>query len=367
MVKSQYGAEISRLHKNPMMSLTPYAELMRLSKPVGTLMILHSLLIGVFFTIITTYPLSRPWSVFYTHLPWICASAFFYRSFACVWSDIVDAKLDRLVERTRMRPMARGAIPVPAACTLATLLLLLAVGTMVPIAPSINGLLVYRLPEITMTLLYPLGKRITNLTQFYVGFVIACGVFTGAYLAGFDILAHLATLWSTRNSWEIGSMSHFLNALEPRTMGLAALFFSQILCVVTYDTIYGFQDVRDDRKSKLKSMAVLLGKSAKTFLTGLAIVNFCLLSYAAVAIHPSRFLNMDGGSFPAVLGIIKESWNYWIFSVLGSCMGWFYVLLNVDLNDPKSCGFWFQQAVVWPGNSILIGLVAQYVFVSIDS
>ena len=366
MGKPQHDSEVSRLDKSPAELLTLYSELIRLTKPIGILMILHPVLTGFFFTIITTNPSSRPWSIFSTHLPWICASTFFFRSFACAWNDIVDAKPDRMVERTRMRPMARRAISVPAACTFSALLLLLAFSSMVPIASSINGLLVYRLPQTILTLLYPFGKRVSNFTQFYLGIAIADGIFTGTYLAGFDIFAHLATVTSTWNIWEIGSTARLLDALGPRTIGLGALYFSHILCVVIYDTIYAFQDVSDDKKAKLKSLAIILGKSARTSLTGLATVSICLLSYAAVALHHSQTRDKNDESLSSFSDILRESWNYCMFSVVGHSLGWFYVLSNVNFNDPKSCGFWFRQAGVWAGNSVLIGLVAQYVFMSLD-
>lgn len=101
------------VQKNSIERLLPFVELIRFTKPSGVLNILYPYLFGLFFTIITTDPLPRPEKVLSTYLPFIIVSMFFLRSFGCAWNDIVDAGPDRLVERTRMRPMARQAIPSP--------------------------------------------------------------------------------------------------------------------------------------------------------------------------------------------------------------------------------------------------------------
>ena len=96
------------------LSWVPYAELMRIHKPVGTLNVFFPHLFGSLFAGCVLDPFIRP-RLLLMRIGALLGAAFVLRSAGCSWNDIADRDLDRLVERTRLRPMARGAISLPAA------------------------------------------------------------------------------------------------------------------------------------------------------------------------------------------------------------------------------------------------------------
>lgn len=89
-------------------SCLPYAELMRLKKPVGTLNIYFPYLFGSLFAACAQHPFVTPLSVLSANLK-LFAMAFLLRSAGCTWNDLIDRDLDRKVARCRLRPIARYA------------------------------------------------------------------------------------------------------------------------------------------------------------------------------------------------------------------------------------------------------------------
>ena len=80
-----------------------------------------------------------------------------------------------------------------------------------------------------LVILYPIFKRITFFPQVVLGLVFNWGI----------ILGH----FSQHNSFDYN---------------ILYLYFAGVLLTVAYDTIYGFQDIKDDKKLGLKSLAILL-------------------------------------------------------------------------------------------------------------
>ena len=90
-------------------SCVPYAELMRLYKPVGTLNIYFPYLFGSLFAACAQHPFVTSLSVLSANLK-LFAMAFLLRSAGCTWNDLIDRDLDRKVARCRLRPIARYAV-----------------------------------------------------------------------------------------------------------------------------------------------------------------------------------------------------------------------------------------------------------------
>jgi len=146
------------------------------------------------------------------------------RSAGCVINDLWDRNLDKEVERTKMRPIATGEVtPKQAVALLACLL-----------TPSLAILLSLNYTCIAIgvasmipVVLYPLAKRVTQFPQLVLGLTFNVGAIMG-YTA---VTGHL-NLQMT-----------FL------------LYMSCIMWTLHYDTIYALQDVEDDRKVGIKSLA----------------------------------------------------------------------------------------------------------------
>ena len=98
----------------------PDASLIRLDRPIGVWLLFWPGAWAVALAGMGGGPLDPlGWSL----IGWLALGAFAMRGAGCVWNDIVDRDLDRRVERTRLRPLASGRVPVAGAWALIGLLL----------------------------------------------------------------------------------------------------------------------------------------------------------------------------------------------------------------------------------------------------
>jgi 4-hydroxybenzoate polyprenyltransferase len=158
-------------------SWIPYIQLARLSPPAGLFLIYFPHLFGVLLSAI--HQLST-----LSHLLKSAALAFggsFFVSNAIhIWNDLIDAPLDTLVQRTRNRPIPRGAVSKMGALvftgtqTIAALAFLFCLPEREPFV----GLL-YALPAIGSWAYYPWAKRHTDFPQLVLGLCLAWGIVMG--------------------------------------------------------------------------------------------------------------------------------------------------------------------------------------------
>ena len=260
----------------------------------------------------------------------------------CAWNDIVDMDVDCLVERTKNRPMARRAIPVPLAyCFTAGLLVIWAacIKQLVPQSTSSGS---YAIPLVMLVMAYPYAKRVTNYAQVLLGVTVGFGVIFGAAMGNFDVL-HMASqaIIAAVNAKDPQPLSNLLK--DSRVLGLVLLYAVCVVWNVITDTVYAFQDVRDDQKLKLKSTAVRYMKRAKSVMSVLAVLQVGLLAKVAALLN----------------GV---SWLFMGSAVGGNAVTLFCLVRCVDLNDPKSCGWWFKIASLWIGSTIGVGFILQFIW-----
>jgi 4-hydroxybenzoate polyprenyltransferase len=206
-----------------------YAQLMRLDKPIGTLLLLWPTLWGLWFAAKGVPPLPI--------LLIFIAGVFVMRSAGCVINDITDRKFDGAVTRTQSRPLVTGRAKLGEARLLFFMLSFLALFcslflNLFTIGMAVIGLLI--------TILYPFTKRITHWPQAVLGVAFAWGV----------LMAYTAVTNSL--PWE---------AVE--------LFFITWMWIVAYDTIYAMVDREDDVLVGIKSTAIRLQKFDVVFVSGL--------------------------------------------------------------------------------------------------
>ena len=174
---------------------------------------------------------------------------------------------------------------------------------------------------------YPFAKRWTDYPQLVLGVTLAWGLFPGWVVGiehhGFDFFSF------GRNDDDLVKV------------GLGCLFVAYVAWTVIFDTIYAFQDVKDDIKSGVRSMAVRWRDGAKKLLVIVAFVQVVALGATGLAIkaHIWYFLASCGGSVV----------------VLGS------MIRRIDLGDEKACGWWFWHGIWQEGGSMTAGLVAELV------
>ncbi|KAI9673566.1 MAG: hypothetical protein M1822_009936 [Bathelium mastoideum] len=152
--------------KSGLETIGPYFELMRLSNPVGSLMIYFPHLFGSLVALSDQRFLHR-----FLLVNSICIPALIMlHAASCSWDDIIDTNLDRQVIRTRARPMARGAISVKNALIFTSMETLLWLALLRPICHPFW----WTAPLIPSTMMYPYVKRLTNYPSLTLGPIIAC-------------------------------------------------------------------------------------------------------------------------------------------------------------------------------------------------
>ncbi|QCE32149.1 4-hydroxybenzoate polyprenyltransferase [Acetobacteraceae bacterium] len=240
-----------------------YALLMRLDRPVAIWLLFQPCAFGVFLA-----PQSRsPWQCL-TWLLFFLLGSFTMRSAGCIINDLWDRKFDALVERTKTRPLASGAVSVSQAVFLLGILLLISFGLLL-VLPSFCWILgVFAL---LLTSLYPTAKRFFACPQLILGLTF-----------GFGTLIAYAAMTET---------------LSPAVI---SLYLGVVFWQMGYDTIYGFQDMKDDQKIGVKSASLLMRHHAKIFISACYFGTFLGFSLAiwlgdflplgAIALLPGMFL-----------------------------------------------------------------------------
>jgi len=199
--------------------LWQYARLMRLDRPIGTLLLLWPALWALWIAS-DGHPDPHVFIVF-------VAGVVLMRSAGCAMNDFADRNIDPHVERTRDRPLATGRVTPAEALLLATGLALIALGLVL----TLNRLTVLlAVAGAALTVTYPFTKRITSLPQFYLGAAFGWSV-PMAFAAQTDAVPTLA--------W--------------------VLFCAVVLWAAAYDTMYAMVDREDDRKLGVRSTAILFG------------------------------------------------------------------------------------------------------------
>ena len=207
-----------------------YIYLMRLNKPTGFLLLFWPCSWGMAYNL-NFLPISYQW--FY-YLFLFFAGSILMRSAGCIYNDIVDKEIDKKVERTKNRPLATGKINLRNAWILILILCFL---SLIILFQLNNKTILFGLSVIFIVLLYPFAKRFTYWPQLILGIVFNFGIIL---------------------SW--------LSLNENFISGIILLYLSGIMWTVGYDTIYALQDVVDDKKIGVKSLALLLDKKTYQFL-----------------------------------------------------------------------------------------------------
>ena len=196
-----------------------YFKLARLDKPIGTYLLLWPSLMGLMLGGIS----SNIYAVKNFFI--VLIGAILVRSCGCVINDISDHKFDKLVSRTKDRPIASGQISLREAwlffliLALSSLCLLL----FVPITTIYISMIIA-----VFILLYPLTKRFLKAPQFFLGITFGSG---------------------TLISYSLVSTNFSLSIL--------LLFIGTVLWIISFDTIYALEDIEDDKLIGINSTPIL--------------------------------------------------------------------------------------------------------------
>ncbi len=203
--------------------LKPFARLARLDRPIGFWLLFWPCAFSLAMAAMAVPARGFNW----WSLALMLIGAVAMRGAGCTLNDIVDAKLDASVARTRSRPIPAGAVTRRQAIVFLGLQLLVGLVVLCQFNLTTIGLGVLSL---VLVAIYPFMKRVTWWPQLFLGLAFSWGALMG---------------WAS----ETGSL-----ALPP-----VLLYLGSILWVIGYDTIYALQDMEDDALVGIKSTARLFG------------------------------------------------------------------------------------------------------------
>jgi 4-hydroxybenzoate polyprenyltransferase len=198
-----------------------YEKLMRLDKPIGTLLLLWPTLWALWLS-----SAGRPdWM-----LVWVFAlGTLLMRSAGCVINDFADRDFDQHVERTRERPLTTGQVSSREALALFALLCLASFALVLLLRKPLLIWLSFAAFFLAAT--YPLTKRFFAIPQAYLGVAFGFGI-PMAYAAQLGEVP--AQAW-----W---------------------LLLANVFWAVAYDTEYAMVDRNDDLKIGIKTSAITFGR-----------------------------------------------------------------------------------------------------------
>jgi 4-hydroxybenzoate polyprenyl transferase len=207
-----------------------FIQLTRLNKPIGFMLLFWPCIWGL--TIAYNFNSNLNNLFFYGIL--FLLGSILMRSAGCIVNDITDKNFDKKVERTKNRPIASGRISVRVAVLYAMILCGLAFLVLI----NFNQFtILMALISMPIAFTYPLMKRFTYWPQLFLGITFNYG---------------LVLSWiSIKNDI----------SLVPIIFYIGAIFWT-----LGYDTIYGYQDIKDDEIVGVKSTSIKFKDNPKKFI-----------------------------------------------------------------------------------------------------
>ena len=264
-----------------MKQLNLFIELIRLKKPIGFMLLFWPCAWGL----TLAYDFTNNLNDYFFYLILFFLGSILMRSAGCIVNDISDKDLDKKVFRTKNRPIASNKVSVKLAlfytiilCSLAFLVLI-----------NFNNLtIILALGSMPLAFTYPLMKRYTYWPQLFLGITFNYGLILG---------------WT--------SVTGQIN-MVPIIFYLGAIFWT-----LGFDTIYGFQDIKDDEIIGVKSTSIKFKKNLNLFL----IICYSLFIIAIYIV--SYFMNFGLIFYVSMIIVIFHLFILQIY--------------NLKYKDPKNC------------------------------
>lgn len=268
----------------------PYAELLRLDKPVGTSLLLIPSLWGI---TMASFAVGASLGTFLYATTLFSVGALVMRGAGCTINDMLDKDLDDKVLRTVERPIASGRITRTQAFTFLAAQLLVGLAILLALPFECFYLGALSIPFISA---YPLFKRFTYYPQVMISICFSWGALLGFPAVG-----------------------------APLALAVAGpLAFSNFLWSMSYDTIYAHQDKEFDKEAGVKSTALAWGDKTRP------IVNTLVVAQAASFFAAGAMNGMSYGFY---------SLGAYAFYRL------FTKIRQTDLDNPASCWKFFTDNV----------------------
>ena len=258
-----------------------FIELTRLKKPIGFMLLFWPCAWGL----TLAYDFKGNLNNYFYFLIMFFLGSVLMRSSGCIVNDILDRKFDAKVFRTKNRPIASGKVSIKLGIFYSIILCFLAFLVLL----NFNFFtIILALGSMPLAFTYPLMKRFTYWPQLFLGITFNYGLILG---------------WTSVK----GQID-----IVPIIFYLGAIFWT-----LGYDTIYGYQDIKDDEIIGLKSTSIKFKGKAKKFL---------LICYSFLFI-----LFIIGGKF------MQFNYSYYILMVIPFFHLFLYQIKIFDLSNPSSC------------------------------
>jgi len=263
-----------------MENLKLFIQLTRLDKPIGYMLLFWPCLWGL--TI--AYDYGNNLNVYFFYLILFFIGSVLMRSAGCIINDIVDRNYDKKVLRTKNRPIASGKISVKIGFFYILLLCLLAFIVLL----QFNKLtIILALASMPLAFAYPYMKRLTYWPQLFLGITFNYGLLLG---------------WISVQ----GSLG-----LTPIIFYIGAIFWT-----LGYDTIYGYQDIKDDEIIGVKSTSIKFKNNPKKFLSLCYVITFISI---------------------ISIGILMNFNNYYFLFLILPAIHLFFQIKVLNIKDQNVC------------------------------
>ena len=264
-----------------MNQLKLFIDLIRLKKPIGFMLLFWPCAWGL----TLAFDFSSNLNLYFFYLVLFFLGSVLMRSAGCIVNDILDREFDAKVFRTKDRPIASGKISVNLAIFYSLILCFLALIILL----NFNFFtIILALSSMPLAFTYPLMKRFTYWPQLFLGITFNYGLILGwtAIKGEIDIIPII-------------------------------FYFGAIFWTLGYDTIYGYQDIKDDEIIGLKSTSIKFKSNPKKFL---------FISYSFLFI-----LFLIGGYY------MQFGYSYYLLSIIPLFHLFLFQMKIFNLNDPTSC------------------------------
>ena len=264
-----------------MSHISIFLELTRLKKPIGFMLLFWPCIWGL--TIAYDFQDGLEKYFFYIFLFFL--GSIFMRSAGCIVNDIADRNFDKNVYRTKNRPIASGKISIKNAIIYSAILCLLAFFVLI----NFNMLtIILAIASMPLAFTYPLMKRYTYWPQLFLGITFNYGLLLG---------------WTSI----YGNLS----------IEAFIFYFGAIFWTLGYDTIYGYQDIKDDEIIGVKSTSIKFKNDPKKFLL------FCYLVFVTSLIFIG--INMNFKLF------------YFIFLIIPTAQLFIFQIKKLNISNTHDC------------------------------
>lgn len=272
---------------------------MRLHKPIGSLLLLWPTLWGLF--------VASKGNPSFLLLMVFVAGVVLMRSAGCVINDYADRHFDGEITRTKNRPIVSGQVTSREALGLFLILCLLAASLLFWLNPLARWLAI---PAITLAIIYPFTKRITQVPQLILGLAFSWGI-PMAFAA--------ATGTVPSSAW--------------------FLFLIACLWPIAYDTLYAMIDRPDDLRIGIKSTAILFGNWDTKIVALLHMLILLLL---------------------IIFGVSLSFNTYYYLGIASAALVMTYQQYLIKDRTPQHCLQAFLHSQ-WAGCFILCGIILNYI------